>query len=241
MGARCGRGAGRARTGDAPDIRENNLADERRKVAARVRLGLADEDATVVSEIVQTCWSPTASSIWSAPRNAARLAQLRSNRSARRSSATRSSLRSGDIVTEQDVEALRALGLQQSGWSWRSSRCGQFRSCCSLPSFSIISGGRNALLWLRTRQMLLIAFAFIVFTLTVKAMLPAARALLHSCTVRSAAHHSGDRREPARGTGDDWSVHAYGRLDLSRQPGVDGVRDVRRAGGCAQAAAERPA
>ena len=40
------------------EIRENNLADERRKVAARVRLDLPDEDATVVSEVVQDLLVP---------------------------------------------------------------------------------------------------------------------------------------------------------------------------------------
>ena len=31
------------------EIRENNLADERRRIPARVRLDLTDEEATVVS------------------------------------------------------------------------------------------------------------------------------------------------------------------------------------------------
>jgi cyclic-di-AMP phosphodiesterase PgpH len=159
------------------DIRENNLADERRKVAARVRLDLTDEDATVVSEIVQDLLVPN--SFFNLERTEERRQTARDAVEPITATVERNEiiLRSGDIVTEQDVEALRALGLQQSTWSWQEVR--------SASSFVLLITGvflyylwrQEPLLWLRPRQMLLIASAFIVFTLTAKAMLPA-RALL---------------------------------------------------------------
>lgn len=159
------------------DIRENNLADERRKVAARVRLDLADEDATVVSEIVQDLLVPN--SFFNLERTEERREAARNAVEPVSATVERNEiiLRSGDIVTEQDVEALRALGLQQSGWSWREVRAAASFVMLLIVVFLYYLWRQEPLLWLRTQQMLLVAFAFIVFTLTVKAMLPA-RALL---------------------------------------------------------------
>ncbi len=159
------------------DIRENNLADERRKVAARVRLDLADEDATVVNEIVQDLLVPN--SFFNSERTEERRQAARDAVEPVTATVERNEiiLRSGDIVTAQDVEALRALGLQQSSWSWQELRAASGFVALLLAVFLYYLWRQEPLLWLRPRQMLLVAFAYVVFTLIVKAVLPA-RALL---------------------------------------------------------------
>ena len=88
------------------EIRENNLADERRKVPARVRLDLQDEDAAVVSAIVQNLLLPNSFLTRSARSNAVKPPVMPWSPSRARSSATR-----------------RSCAPAISSLTWRSRRC----------------------------------------------------------------------------------------------------------------------
>jgi len=100
------------------EIRENNLADERRKIPARVRLDLSDEDVAVVAAFIEDLLVPN--SFFNAERTEQRRQQARDRVEPATLTIERSEtiLRAGDIVTASELEALEALGLRQPTWSW---------------------------------------------------------------------------------------------------------------------------
>jgi cyclic-di-AMP phosphodiesterase PgpH len=154
------------------EIRENNLADERRKVPARVRLDLPDEDAAIVSEVVQDLL--VTNSFFNAERTEQRREEARAAVEPVTETLERNEviLRAGDIVTDLDVEALQALGLQQRTWSWQDFR--------SAVGFVLVIGlvflyylwRLETHLWLRPRNVVLLALVIAVFMLTAKAAIP---------------------------------------------------------------------
>lgn len=154
------------------EIRENTLADERRKVAARVRLDLADEDAGIVSEVVQDLLVPN--SFYNPERTEARRQEARDAVEPVSQTFERNEviLRAGDIVTPLDIEALQALGLQQRTWSWL-----EFGTAAS---FVVLLGlillyylwRVEPELWLRRTDVLLLASVIAVFMLAAKISIP---------------------------------------------------------------------
>ncbi len=100
------------------EIRENNLADERRKIPARVRLDLSDEDVAVVTAFIEDLLVPN--SFFNAERTEQRRQQARDRVEPATVTIERSEtiLRAGDIVTASELEALEAVGLRQPTWSW---------------------------------------------------------------------------------------------------------------------------
>jgi putative nucleotidyltransferase with HDIG domain len=104
------------------EIRENTLAEERRKVPARVRLDMADEEAEIVSIIVQALLVPN--TFYNAEKTEQRRQQAREQVQPVTATVERNEtiLRAGDVVTPLDIEALEALGLTQHGWSWETFR-----------------------------------------------------------------------------------------------------------------------
>lgn len=151
------------------EIRETNLADERRKVPARIRLDFSDEDAAVVSDIVQDLLVPN--SFFNAERTAQRREAARNAVEPVTTTLERNEiiLRAGDIVTELDLEALRALGLQQAGWSWRD--------LVNAAALSLLLGGillyylwrQEPGLWFDLRSVVLLASVILVFVTAAKA------------------------------------------------------------------------
>lgn len=159
------------------EIRENNLADERRKVAARVRLDMADEDATVVTAIVQDLLVPN--SFFNAERTEQRRQAAREAVEPVTNVVERNEtiLRAGDIVTPLDIEVLRALGLQQTTWSWNE--------LSSAAGFVLLLGllllyylwRQEPGLWFSFTEVLIAALVIVFAVLGAKVMLPS-RALL---------------------------------------------------------------
>ncbi len=155
------------------EIRENNLADERRKVPARVRLDLPDEDAAIVSEVVQDLLAPN--SFFNAERTEQRREEARAAVGEVTETLERNEviLRAGDIVTDLEVEALQALGLQQRAWSWQDFR--------AAVGFIIVLGlvflyylwRLEPRLWMRPSRILLLVLVIAVFMLAAKAAIPA--------------------------------------------------------------------
>jgi putative nucleotidyltransferase with HDIG domain len=96
------------------EIRENNLADERRRIPARVRLDLSDEEAAVVSALVEDLVVPN--SFYNAERTEQRRQLAREQVEPVTTTIERNEtiLRAGDIVSTLDLEALEALGMQQA-------------------------------------------------------------------------------------------------------------------------------
>ena len=103
------------------EIRANNLVDELRKVAARVRLDLTDEDAAIVVRMVQDLLVPN--SFFNAEKTEQRRQQARDSVEPVTAAVERNEiiLRAGDIATALDIEALEALGLRQNRWSWKEA------------------------------------------------------------------------------------------------------------------------
>ena len=155
------------------EIRENNLADERRKVPARVRLDLPDEDAAVVSGIVQDLLLPN--SFFNQERTDQRRQTARDavepiTRTVERDETI---LRAGDIVTDLEIEALQALGLQGRNWSWDD--------LLAVTGFVLLLGvvflyyfwRQEPELWFRWVEPVLLAAAIVVFILAARLMIPA--------------------------------------------------------------------
>jgi putative nucleotidyltransferase with HDIG domain len=155
------------------EIRENNLADERRKVPARVRLDLPDEDAAVVSGIVQDLLLPN--SFFNQERTDQRRQTARDavepvTRTVERDETI---LRAGDIVTDLEIEALQALGLQGRNWSWDD--------LLAVTGFVLLLGvvflyyfwRQEPELWFRWVEPVLLAAAIVIFILAAKLMIPA--------------------------------------------------------------------
>ena len=100
-------------------IPENGVDDERRKVPALIGLDLPDEDAAIVSQVVQSLVVPD--SFYDAAKTDAQRQQACDLVKPSTITIERNEiiLRAGDIVTSADLEALNALGLQQAGWNWQ--------------------------------------------------------------------------------------------------------------------------
>ena len=154
------------------EIRENNLADERRKVSARVRLDMADEDAAIVSAIVQNLLLPNSSYNQERSeqrRKAAREAVEPITRTVERNETL---LRAGDIVTDLEIEALQALGLQGRNWSWGDVR--------AVTGFVLLLGvvflyylwRQEPELWFGWKEMVLLAVTIVLFILAARLMIP---------------------------------------------------------------------
>ena len=155
------------------EIRENNLADERRKIPARVRLDLKDEDVTVVSDIVQDLLVPN--SFYNADRTAERRKAARDAVEPITTTVARNEviLRAGDIVTELDLEALRALGLQQSSWSWQEVRAAAALTLLLGAILIYYLWRQEPRLWLQSSELTLLAGSIVIFVLMAKAAIPA--------------------------------------------------------------------
>jgi cyclic-di-AMP phosphodiesterase PgpH len=160
------------------EIRENNLADERRKVAARVRLDLSDEDALIVTSIVQGLLVPN--SFFNAERTEQRRQQAREGAEPVTAAVERNEiiLRTGDIATALDIEALESLGLRQNRWSWKD---------VSLATVFVLLLGILLLyyLWRQEPHLWLDQTKLLVLLLLLLAFLLAARIVLPGGTVMS--------------------------------------------------------
>ncbi len=155
------------------EIRENNLADERRKVPARVRLDFTDDDVSIVSDIVQDLLAPN--SFYNAERTTQRRDQARDAVEPVTTTVERNEtiLRAGDIVTELDIEALRGLGLQQSGWSWREVWAATGLTLLLATTLLYYLWRQEPQLWLRLQDIILLASLLLIFALAVKSTVPA--------------------------------------------------------------------
>lgn len=159
------------------EIRENNLADERRKVPARVRLDLGDEDAEVVSEIVQDLLVPNSffnPERTEERRQAARAAVEPETRTLERNETI---IRAGDIVADLDVEALKALGLQQSTLSLQDVRAAAGFMLLLGLVFLYYLWRTEPQAWFARTDTLLLATIIVIAVLAGKAIIPG-RALL---------------------------------------------------------------
>jgi putative nucleotidyltransferase with HDIG domain len=154
------------------EIRESNLADERRKVTARVRLDLSDEDAAVVARVVQDLLVPN--SFYNAEKTEQRRQQARDAVEPVTAAVERNEiiLRAGDIATPLDIEALDALGLRQNKWSWKDA---------SLAALFVLLLGilmlyylwrQEPQLWLDQGKLLVLLLLLLVFLLAARLVLP---------------------------------------------------------------------
>jgi cyclic-di-AMP phosphodiesterase PgpH len=155
------------------EIRDNNLADERRKVASLVRLDLPDDDAAVVREIVQDLLVPN--SFY----NADKTDQLRQEARQRVEQVTTTIarneviLRAGDIVAASDVEALDALGLRQATWGWQELRGALAFLFLLGVVFLYYLWKEKPVIWLARAESLLLALSLILFLLAARLVIPA--------------------------------------------------------------------
>ncbi len=155
------------------EIRENGLADERRKVPARVRLDLSDEDAAIVIAIVEDLLVPN--SFFNAEKTEQRRQQARERVEPATANIERNEviLRAGDLVSPLDIESLEALGLRQTSWSWKDVQ--------AVAAFVLLLGlvflyylwRQEPQFWLTRHEPLILALGVLVFLLGGKATIPA--------------------------------------------------------------------
>lgn len=154
------------------EIRENSLADERRKIPARVRLDLSDEDVAVVTAFIEDLLVPN--SFYNAERTEQRRQQARDRVEPVMATIERNEtiLRAGDIVTAAEIEALEALGLRQPSWSWQEAvAAGVFALLLSLL-FLYYFWTCEPLLWLRRSEPLMLALIACTFVVAARFALP---------------------------------------------------------------------
>ncbi len=155
------------------EIRENNLADQRRKIPARVRLDMSDEDAAIVAAFVQALLVPNSffnQERTEERRRAAREAVEPATRTIERNETI---LRTGDIVSDLEIEALQELGLQGRSWTWADLQAG--------GGFVLLLGlvmlyylwRLEPHLWFGWTNAVLLAGSIVVFVLAAKLMIPA--------------------------------------------------------------------
>jgi putative nucleotidyltransferase with HDIG domain len=155
------------------EIRENNLADERRKVAARVRLDLSDEDAAIVVRIVQDLVVPN--SFPNTEKTEQRRQEARDAVEPVTAAVARNEiiLRAGDIATPLDIEALDALGLRLSRWSWKeASLAAVFILLLGILLFYYL-WRQEPQLWLDQTKLLVLLLLLLFFLLAARLVLPA--------------------------------------------------------------------
>ncbi len=154
------------------EIRENTLADERRKTPARVRLDLADEDAAIVSTVVQVLLAPN--SFYNAERTEQQRQQARDQVEPVTATLERNEtiIRAGDIITPLDIEALEVLGLQQTGWSWEDVRSAS--GFVLLMAFLVLYylWRQEPELWLWRTESVLLPLLLLIFLFAAKAAIP---------------------------------------------------------------------
>jgi putative nucleotidyltransferase with HDIG domain len=161
------------------EIRESNLADERARVSFMVRLDLSDEDAAIVTSIVQSLLVPN--SFFNAEKTDARRQQARDSAEPVNAVVQRNEmiLRAGDIATALDIEALDALGLRQNRRSWRD---------VGLAALFVLLLGALLLyylwrqepqLWLDQTKLLVLFVLLLVFLLAARLVLPRGNVLVY--------------------------------------------------------------
>jgi cyclic-di-AMP phosphodiesterase PgpH len=154
------------------EIRENNLADERRKVAALVRLDLSDEDATIVTATVRDLLVPN--SFFNAEKTELSRQQARDGTEPVTAAVVRNEiiLRAGDIATALDIEALDALGLRQNRWSWLDVGLSTVfvLLLCILMLYYLWR--QEPQLWLDQTKLLVLLLLFLLFLLAGRIVLP---------------------------------------------------------------------
>jgi len=154
------------------EIRENNLADERRRIPARVGLNLTDEEATVVSALVEDLVIPN--SFYNAERTEQRRQFAREQVEPVTTTIERNEtiLRAGDIVSGLDLEALAALGMRQPTKSWKD--------VIGTAAFLLLLGilflyyfwRIEPRLWLQRAEPLLIALLTLIFIIFARLAIP---------------------------------------------------------------------
>ncbi len=155
------------------EIRENNLADERRKIPARVRLDLSDEDVAVVTAFIEDLLVPN--SFYNAERTEQRRQQARDRVEPATMTIERNEtiLRAGDIVTAPELEALEALGLRQPTWSWKE--------VAATSAFVLLLGAIflyyfwcvEPVFWLQRTEPVLLAAVMLTFIVFARLAIPA--------------------------------------------------------------------
>ncbi len=155
------------------EIRENNLADERRKIPARVRLDLSDEDVAVVTAFVEDLLAPN--SFYNAERTEQRRQQARDRVEPVTVSIERNEtvIRAGDIVTAAELEALEALGLRQPAWSWKHVASAVLFVLLLGTVFIYYFYTSEPQLWMRRTEPLILTTVMIVFIAAARLAVPA--------------------------------------------------------------------
>jgi hypothetical protein len=154
------------------EIREDNLADVRRKVSTLVRLDLADEDAAIVGKMVEDLLAPN--SFFNADRTEERRQLARDNVEPVTATVERNEtiLRAGDIVTALDVEALDALGLRRGGWTWTDLRAAAALMLLIGMAFLYYFWRQEPQLWLEPSVPFILVLLLLIFLVVARVAVP---------------------------------------------------------------------
>jgi hypothetical protein len=154
------------------EIREDSLPDARRKVSSLVRLDLADEDAVIVSKMVEDLLAPN--SFFNADRTDERRESARAGVEPVTTTLERNEtiLRAGDIVTALDLEALDALGLRRGGWTWADLRAAAALMLLIGVAFIYYFWRQEPRLWLEPAVMPILVSLLLIFMVVARITVP---------------------------------------------------------------------
>ncbi|HHH41863.1 MAG TPA: HDIG domain-containing protein [Chloroflexi bacterium] len=153
-------------------IREDAMDEAYRQVSSLISLALSDQEAMVVEGLVRGLLVPNTfydAEATEAARQAAREGVAPVEHTLLPGEVI---LRSGEIVTDLDLEALEAVGLRQ-----RTARWGEIGGTALLVLLTTVSMGLSIRrfhphVWQRERNLALVAFLFVFFVLVAKVMMP---------------------------------------------------------------------
>jgi putative nucleotidyltransferase with HDIG domain len=152
-------------------IRDDRLAEARRSLPAMVSLSLTEDQAAIVASLVEAFVVPN--SFYSPELTEAARQQARQSVSpVTRSFITGETIvQRGSVITAEDLEALQALGLVQSQYSWKevvSMACLAFL----VIIFVILYLRRNPVLLQDTRGLTLMVILFLVWLVSARLVIP---------------------------------------------------------------------
>ncbi|NOZ48608.1 MAG: HDIG domain-containing protein [Chloroflexi bacterium] len=153
-------------------IREGELPDAQRAVPSLIGFGLNDDEAKVVSVLVQGLLRPN--TFFNAERtNAARAAAAAQIKPVDRTiSSGEIIVRAGDRVEALDIEALDALGLLSLQRTWRDYVAALLLGLVLTSLFVSFISYRRPHLWNDNLKTLILLFIIVTFILVAKMMIP---------------------------------------------------------------------
>jgi hypothetical protein len=153
-------------------VRADQLEDVRRSIPARVSVDLSDEQAQVVSALVGALAAPNSFYNPAATDTARAAARQAVQPVYKQVVAGQAIVIRGQVVTDEELETLRALGLLQTGSSWQRSVSAGVAVIVTAFMLVLYLRRFHGEILVTPRLVLLLGLLFTGFLLTAKVMVP---------------------------------------------------------------------